>query len=199
MVRNKSQISSNGKSPSKRPRTTSEENLIENENNSVDSSVHRKNLILFSFPLIILFNFFRSLLYQLFVIIRYIYKTTTKVIFNRFHPGIKRECGLEIVINSSGESGSGGVVDTINQPLEYHLAHSTEGGGQISEMSSGRSPGPGAGDPALAKQKHHHRRAFEYISKALKIDEENEGNGINSLVLTEIESHPFARWFPKQI
>lgn len=24
-------------------------------------------------------------------------------------------------------------------------------------------------------QKHHHRRAFEYISKALKIDEENEG------------------------
>ncbi|XP_077296760.1 spastin isoform X3 [Arctopsyche grandis] len=32
------------------------------------------------------------------------------------------------------------------------------------------------GDPSLAKQKHHHRRAFEYISKALKIDEENEGN-----------------------
>ncbi|XP_077296765.1 spastin isoform X8 [Arctopsyche grandis] len=31
------------------------------------------------------------------------------------------------------------------------------------------------GDPSLAKQKHHHRRAFEYISKALKIDEENEG------------------------
>ncbi|XP_017781357.1 PREDICTED: spastin-like isoform X3 [Nicrophorus vespilloides] len=35
--------------------------------------------------------------------------------------------------------------------------------------------GPGPGDPLLAKQKHHHRRAFEYISKALKIDEENEG------------------------
>ncbi|XP_055698776.1 spastin isoform X3 [Phlebotomus papatasi] len=45
-------------------------------------------------------------------------------------------------------------------------------------MSSGsRHPvsGPGPGDPLLAKQKHHHRRAFEYISKALKIDEENEG------------------------
>nr|NP_001303437.1 spastin, isoform F [Drosophila melanogaster]ALI30635.1 spastin, isoform F [Drosophila melanogaster] len=38
----------------------------------------------------------------------------------------------------------------------------------------GYSPGPG--DPLLAKQKHHHRRAFEYISKALKIDEENEGH-----------------------
>ncbi|WAR20546.1 SPAST-like protein [Mya arenaria] len=36
-----------------------------------------------------------------------------------------------------------------------------------------RSPGPA--DPALAMQKHHHRKAFEYISKALKIDEEDSG------------------------
>lgn len=34
-----------------------------------------------------------------------------------------------------------------------------------------RSPGPA--DPLLAAQKHHHRKAFEYISKALKIDEED--------------------------
>ncbi|XP_066249266.1 spastin isoform X4 [Euwallacea similis] len=42
-------------------------------------------------------------------------------------------------------------------------------------MAQVRNSGPGPGDPLLAKQKHHHRRAFEYISKALKIDEENEG------------------------
>ena len=36
-----------------------------------------------------------------------------------------------------------------------------------------RSPGPG--EPLLASQKHHHRKAFEYISKALKIDEEEAG------------------------
>ncbi|CAH1984137.1 unnamed protein product [Acanthoscelides obtectus] len=42
-------------------------------------------------------------------------------------------------------------------------------------MAHVRPSGPGPGDPLLAKQKHHHRRAFEYISKALKIDEENEG------------------------
>lgn len=48
-------------------------------------------------------------------------------------------------------------------------------------MNSGRVPaGPGPADPLLAKQKHHHRRAFEYISKALKIDEEN-GEGESSL------------------
>lgn len=47
---------------------------------------------------------------------------------------------------------------------------------EIHEMSVvNRNSGPGPGDPLLAKQKHHHRRAFEYISKALKIDEENEG------------------------
>ena len=34
----------------------------------------------------------------------------------------------------------------------------------------------GSVDPLLAKQKDHHRKAFEFISKALKIDEENEGN-----------------------
>lgn len=37
-----------------------------------------------------------------------------------------------------------------------------------------RSPGPG--EPLLASQKRHHRKAFEYISKALKIDEEDAGH-----------------------
>ncbi|XP_055322926.1 spastin isoform X2 [Sitodiplosis mosellana] len=49
--------------------------------------------------------------------------------------------------------------------------------GESGSMAARPHPisGPGPGDPLLAKQKHHHRRAFEYISKALKIDEENEG------------------------
>ncbi|XP_058975934.1 spastin isoform X3 [Musca domestica] len=55
------------------------------------------------------------------------------------------------------------------QQLEMFNKNNTGAGG------AGAS-GPGPGDPLLAKQKHHHRRAFEYISKALKIDEENEGH-----------------------
>lgn len=35
--------------------------------------------------------------------------------------------------------------------------------------------GVGPGEPALALQKHHHRKAFEHISRALKIDEEDSG------------------------
>lgn len=55
--------------------------------------------------------------------------------------------------------------------------------GVVAEMAqSHRSSGPGPGDPLLAKQKHHHRRAFEYISKALKIDEENEGMNDQNLL-----------------
>lgn len=42
-------------------------------------------------------------------------------------------------------------------------------------MNARAKKSPGPGDPALATQKHHHRKAFEYISKALKIDEEDTG------------------------
>jgi hypothetical protein len=42
-----------------------------------------------------------------------------------------------------------------------------------SPKMAARAHGPG--EPALASQKHYHRKAFEYISKALKIDEENDG------------------------
>ncbi|XP_060577940.1 spastin-like isoform X2 [Ruditapes philippinarum] len=40
-------------------------------------------------------------------------------------------------------------------------------------MSSKAQRSPGPVDPMIATQKHHHRKAFEYISKALKIDEED--------------------------
>uniref|UniRef100_A0A146L6H0 Spastin n=1 Tax=Lygus hesperus TaxID=30085 RepID=A0A146L6H0_LYGHE len=46
----------------------------------------------------------------------------------------------------------------------------------VCRMSSHKNKENQSGDPLLAKQKEHHRRAFEFISKALKIDEENEGH-----------------------
>ena len=44
-----------------------------------------------------------------------------------------------------------------------------------SGMTSNTKKNTGPGEPVLATQKHHHRKAFEYISKALKIDEEDAG------------------------
>lgn len=111
-----------------------------------ETSVHKRNLCIVSFPIIFLFNILRTLLYQIFVILRFVYCSSSNYIIKKRH----FEC----------ESGQGAVC-IVEEVTEMATVH--------------RSSGPGPGDPLLAKQKHHHRRAFEYISKALKIDEENEG------------------------
>lgn len=149
------------------------------------NSVHKQNLYVVSFPIIFLFNVLRSLIYQLFCIFRYLYGASTKVIYRSPH---RRDCNIEIVVQNSKDQHQQALICPLErgddgshesqraqhilpqrrlQPLEMS---GNRGGGSA---SSGYSPGPG--DPLLAKQKHHHRRAFEYISKALKIDEENEG------------------------
>ncbi|XP_028165915.1 spastin isoform X2 [Ostrinia furnacalis] len=117
--------------------------------NDSQPSVHKRNLYVVSYPIIILFNILRSILYQLFIIFKYLYSASNRLMHK---PRKNGECNLEVVVKD-------GVVST-------EIAHGEE-------MSHIHSVGPG--DPLLAKQKHHHRKAFEYISKALKIDEENEG------------------------
>lgn len=117
--------------------------------NDPQPSVHKRNLYAVSFPIIILFNLLRSLLYQVFIIFKYIYSASHRFTHKAQNNG---ECNLEVVVKD-------GVVCTEVAAGE--------------ELTHTHSVGPG--DPLLAKQKHHHRKAFEYISKALKIDEENEG------------------------
>lgn len=205
MVRNKYSVSNAGKSPSKKSRTNSKQHdagsdqeggegssgatLIDggSASNGVAQrcdSVHKQNLYIISFPVIFVFNVLRSLLYQLFIIFRYIYNFTTRVVYKP----VRKECGLEIVINDQ-QQPKAQIQPNLDQQqqLSYDqqqalpLQYSSSGvliNGEGREMSVQRSASGsqvGPGDPLLAKQKHHHRRAFEYISKALKIDEENEG------------------------
>lgn len=115
-------------------------------------SVHKRNLYVVSFPIIILFNILRSILYQLFVVFKYIYSASSRILHK---PRRNGECHLEVVVKD-------GIVSTEVISSEDIMAN------------IGQAP-CGPGDPLLAKQKHHHRKAFEFISKALKIDEENEG------------------------
>lgn len=168
------------------------------------SSVHKQNLYIVSFPIIFLFNILRSLIYQLFCIFRYVYGASTKVIYRPHKRECNIEIVVgsnKSFQNSRNESTLPNEINK-NQLVQYHSRNSSlatyplAGGtgigiGNIAAVSgqqryrsaqqldmSGRgnpSSSPGPGDPLLAKQKHHHRRAFEYISKALKIDEENEG------------------------
>lgn len=138
-----------GKSPSKKSRK-SDPDATHNVMFTTHSrcSVHKRNLYIVSFPIIFLFTILRSLLYQIFVILRFIYCRSSNYFVRTRH---------EQVDSDEIENSSCILVE------------------EISEMAQVRTTGPGPGDPLLAKQKHHHRRAFEYISKALKIDEENEG------------------------
>ncbi|XP_053668978.1 spastin [Anopheles marshallii] len=212
MVRNKYTLTTAGKSPSKKSRTGSiskqHDASDDGETGNLDSgsasggpvgggtdssakrcdgsSVHKQNLYIISFPVIFVFNVLRSLLYQLFIVFRYVYNFTTKVVYKP----VKKECGLEIVINTEQQQQQHqysllqqeqqqGVTDSNLQaghPLQSSqsgvLVHSEGREMSIQRSASGSQVGPG--DPLLAKQKHHHRRAFEYISKALKIDEDNE-------------------------
>ncbi|XP_017890071.1 spastin isoform X2 [Ceratina calcarata] len=126
-------------------------------------SVHKRNLYIVSYPLIVLFNVLRTLLYQLYVVFKYLYTSTSQLIQRR--QAYKQTCQLEVVVGQkSGDS-------LTNNNLTATGQTENDGMSQVPR----RSIGPGPGDPLLAKQKHHHRRAFEFISKALKIDEDNEG------------------------
>ncbi|EZA58904.1 Spastin [Ooceraea biroi] len=122
-------------------------------------SVHKRNLYIVSFPLILLFNVLRTLLYQLFVVFKYLYTSTSQLLQRR--QASKQACQLEIVVGQ--------------KPTDDRLVNSHQVDGETMSQVPRRPIGPGPGDPLLAKQKHHHRRAFEFISKALKIDEDNEG------------------------
>lgn len=137
------------KSPSKKSRKSDGDSssTYMTINSSPETSVHKRNLCFVSFPIIFMFNILHSLLYQIFIIIRFIYCSSSGYLLRKRNT----ECS-----NVNNQSST--VIEEIQE-----MAHLP------------RSTGPGPGDPLLAKQKHHHRRAFEYISKALKIDEENEG------------------------
>lgn len=157
--------SNNGKKPTKSSdceneyMTTSESDSPTTETGR--DSVHQQNLYIVSFPIIILFNILRSILYQIFIIFKYIFNVSS-----HYMPLRKRHTtnNIQVCVNHSAEK-----VQELNSQVNDGIGMTS------SRPSHHQISGPGPADPLLAKQKHHHRRAFEYISKALKIDEENEG------------------------
>lgn len=175
-------------------------------------SVHKQNLYIVSYPIILLFNIFRSLLYQLFVLLRYVYCAAQHRRQQHYAEVQKRRRQVAeadqkqkqntLIVDTTAVGGEITAVlldEHHNNHHHHHQYHhlsqlsaatavetSTEVNNNIDGATNSESvplvmnsprfpPGPGPADPLLAKQKHHHRRAFEYISKALKIDEENEG------------------------
>lgn len=91
----------------------------------------KKTLIFLSFPIVMLFNLIKTILFELFIVIKFVYNTSSRI--------------LSTPSTTDQEDGN----------LEVVKGDENKG----SEMDS------------LQLQKNHHKKAFEFISQALKIDE----------------------------
>ena len=117
-------------------------------------SVHRTNFRLAAVPLIFFFNILRILAFQLWVLLSLVCRVSAHALPNK-------------------SKHTGG-----DKPQDKN---SPESLAEMAQSTPSKASPVGPGEPALAKQKHHHRKAFEYISKALKIDEEDKGESFNYL------------------
>lgn len=133
---------------SKRTKTSS------STQNNVQDSVHRRNFRLVAMPITCIMGVLRLLALQLWIIISFLWMKLPK--------------SRDIESDSSS-------VETELIREDTPTTQSCSNENAPSDLFSEKRPNVGAGEPALVKQKHHHRRAFEFISKALKLDEEDEG------------------------
>lgn len=105
---------------------TSQTDSRENPNDSSE----KKTLIFLSFPVIMIFNALKYILFELFIVLKFIYNSSSRI------------------LNKPAVANNGEVLEVVkgddNKGTEMDL---------------------------LQLQKHHHKKAFEYISQALKIDE----------------------------
>ena len=125
--------------------------------NKDDESVHRRNLHVFAQPVVFLFNILGFLAYHFWLLISAV-------------------CTSARALPQKSKQTSDHL-ETDNSSQQREDAQVREGTGMF-PYTYGMGEKPvvvGPAEPALAKQKHHHRKAFEYISKALKIDEEEKG------------------------
>lgn len=136
------------------------------ENNQ---SVHRRNVRIFALPVILLFNVVRFIAFQLWILLTMACRVSSHAlpvrVKNTTSGTTLSPTGL--VYRSSAEGS--------RPPTVAELRTSYPSAGTPPAVRSGIGclgmlPPP---EPAISKQKQHHRKAFEYISKALKLDEED--------------------------
>ncbi|XP_071504981.1 spastin-like [Diadema antillarum] len=120
-------------------------------------SVHRRNLRWASYPVLLLFSLLRFIVFQLWMLIS---EAVSRV--------SSRESFAMVDTRKSG-------YDPLKNDLEANGNPMTGVSINPSSSSTASTTGPKL-DPQLSKQKQHHKRAFEYLTKALKIDEEEKGS-----------------------
>ena len=133
--------------------------------NKDDESVHRRNLHVFAHPVVFIFNILGFLAYHFWLLISTL-------------------CTTAQTLSQKSKQTSDSRRDSISSQQDGHVHEAASMFPCPYEMAE-KPPQVGPAEPALSKQKHHHRKAFEYISKALKIDEEEKGTVFGKSIFSE--------------
>jgi spastin len=108
----------------------------DNKEGSSNNETEKKTLIFLSFPIVMIFNLLKTILFELFIVLKFVYNTSSRI---------------------------------LSKPQEADVNLETVKAEELKESMD-----------LLQMQKNHHKKAFEYISQALKIDEtQNPGENSN--------------------
>lgn len=143
------------------------------------TSFHRSNFHLFSQPVILTFNLFRMIAFYIWLILSTLCNFTVQSWPTR-HRCITQEVQADSSTMVEAEAQTQTKTSSVSQySLDYPATSS--GGIRRSRDMSRDSPRISTSmtfqypplEPIISRQKHHHRKAFEYISRALKLDNED--------------------------
>jgi len=143
-------------------------------------TVHRRNVHLFAQPVILAFHVIRFLAFQLWLLLSVVYRVGSNVLATRPPTSdvVQTATAAAAATEQDGETRRTSSSSTSSIVDMARPGPGSPGRVTVPAVGSGAAGGgyavrPGA--PVLAQQKHHHRKAFEYISKALKLDEDGKG------------------------
>ncbi|XP_022108925.1 spastin-like isoform X3 [Acanthaster planci] len=126
-------------------------------------SPHRRNLRFASYPLLFIFGLLRFIVFQVWVLLSHAFWRVTDIKHKYAVGRSAASASVETTVNGTQLTGV-----TIASNTDGKTGHSSPSG-MMNDTACQEAD-------LLAKQKQHHKKAFEYLSKALKIDEEEGGN-----------------------
>lgn len=116
---------------------------IQTESSEPENDTEKKTLVFLSFPIVMLFNLIKAILFELFIVLKFVYNSSSRILNKPTTAASQQDVNLEAVKLDQENKGA-------------------------TEMD------------LLAQQKFHHKKAFEFISQALKIDE-TQNSGVYAL------------------
>ncbi|XP_038073798.1 spastin-like isoform X3 [Patiria miniata] len=126
-------------------------------------SPHRRNLRFASYPLLFIFGLLRFIVFQVWMLLSHAFWRVTDIKQKYAVDRSAAYASVETTVNGTHLTG-------------VTIASNTDGKTGQSSPSGMMNDSSCKEANLLVKQKQHHKKAFEYISKALKIDEEDGGN-----------------------